>query len=67
MSSYITTKTGLRIGCMAPKSPPPHHDRDALRLQDALINKRNTSNAIDWVVVAVCISAALTAWVLVLP
>jgi hypothetical protein len=62
MSSYITTKTGLRIGCMAPKSPPPHHDRDALRLQSALINKRNTSNAIDWVVVAVCLAAAGIAW-----
>jgi hypothetical protein len=61
--SYLTTKTGLRIGCMAPKSPPPHHDRDALRLQDALINKRNRQNGIDWIVISVCIAAAGIAWV----
>lgn len=61
MTTY-TTKTGIRIGCMAPKSPPPHHDRDALRLQDALINKRNRQNGIDWLVVAVCIAAAGIAW-----
>lgn len=62
--SYITTKTGLRIGCMAPKSPPPHHDSDALRLQAALINKRNRDNGIEWLVIVVCISATLAAWVL---
>ena len=61
--SYLTTKTGLRIGCMAPKSPPPHHDRDALRLQEALINKRNRQNGIDWIVISVCLAAAGIAWV----
>ena len=59
----FTTKTGVRIGCLAPKSPPPYHDSDALRLQAALINRRNRSNGIDWLVVAVCIAAAGAAWV----
>ena len=59
----FTTKTGLRIGCLAPKSPPVHHDADALRLQAALINKRNRSNGIDWIVISVCIAAAGLAWV----
>lgn len=36
MTTY-TTKSGLHIGCMAAKAPPPHHDADALRLQDALL------------------------------
>ena len=62
MTSF-TTKTGVRIGCLAPKSPPPYHDSDALRLQAALINRRNRSNGIDWLVVAVCIAAAGAAWV----
>ena len=62
MTSF-TTKTGLRIGCLAPKSPPPYHDSDALRLQAALINRRNRSNAVDWIVIAVCLTAAGLAWV----
>ena len=59
----FTTRTGLRIGCLAPKSPPPFHDQDALRLQAALIDKRNRSNAVDWLVIAICIAAAGAAWV----
>lgn len=59
----FTTKTGLRIGCLAPKAPPPFHDADALRLQEALINQRNRSNGIDWIVISVCIAAAGLAWV----
>lgn len=52
-----TTKTGIRIGCLAPKSPPPHHDRDALRLQDALINPGKRFGQpvdVDGIVIAVC-------------
>lgn len=59
----FTTRTGLRIGCLAPKSPPPFHDQDALRLQAALINRRNRSDAVDWIVVVVCLCAAGAAWV----
>ena len=63
--SYLTTKSGLRIGCMAPKSPPPYHDSDALRLQAALINRRNNAkNGIDWLVISVCLASALAAWVI---
>lgn len=60
----FTTKTGIRIGLLAPKAPPPHHDDDALRLQAALINKRQVSNGIDWIVISVCLTAAGLAWVL---
>ena len=60
----FTTKSGLRIGCLAPKAPPPHHDADALRLQAALINKHQRQNGIDWLVISVCLASALAAWVL---
>ena len=53
----------LQIGLLAPKAPPVYHDQDAIKLQSALINKRNVSNGIDWLVIAVCIAAALAAWV----
>ena len=56
----LTTKSGLRIGCLAPKTPPPHHDADALRLQDALLgNARRT----DWdgLAIVVVTLAAMTA------
>lgn len=36
----FTTASGLRIGCMYQPQRPVHHDRDALRLQDALLSKR---------------------------
>ena len=62
MTTY-TTRSGLQIGLLAPKAPPVYHDQDALRLQSALITKRNVSNGIDWLVIAVCIAAALAAWV----
>ena len=37
--NHLTTRTGLRIGCMATKAPPVHHDADALRLQRALLGE----------------------------
>lgn len=59
----LTTKTGLRIGCLAPKAPPPHHDADALRLQDALLgNARRT----DWdglaIIVGTMAAIGVVAW-----
>lgn len=36
----FTTASGLRIGCMYQAQRPVHHDRDALRLQDALLSTR---------------------------
>lgn len=62
MTTYNTGK--LHIGLLAPKAPPVFHDQDALKLQAALINKRNRDNGIDWLVVAVCLASALTAWVI---
>lgn len=36
----LTTRSGLQIGCMYQASRPVYHDRDALRLQSALLNTR---------------------------
>lgn len=64
MTTY-TTRTGLRIGCLASKAPPIHHDRDALRLQDALLG--NVART-DWdglaIVLGTLAAVAVTAWVL---
>ena len=62
MNTY-TTKSGVQIGLLSKKSPTVYHDQDALRLQSALINKRNRQNGIDWLVIAVCVAAAGIAWV----
>ena len=62
MTTYNTGK--LQIGLLSKKAPPVYHDQDALRLQSALINKRNVNNGIDWLVISVCIASALAAWVL---
>ena len=56
MTPY-TTRTGLRIGLRY--TPKPHHDRDALRLQSALLGNRD---AIDWegiYIVAVVVAAVV--------
>jgi hypothetical protein len=34
------TSAGVQIGLLYQQHRPVHHDRDALRLQDALLNKR---------------------------
>jgi hypothetical protein len=62
MTTY-TTRTGVQIGILSKKQPPIYHDADALRLQEALINKRKTCNAVDWLVISVCLAAAGIAWV----
>ena len=36
----FTTSSGLQIGLLYQATRPVYHDRDALRLQDALLNKR---------------------------
>ena len=61
--SYLTTKTGLRIGCLATKAPPPHHDADALRLQDALLNnaKRTDCDGL-LIIVGACALIGLVFW-----
>jgi hypothetical protein len=37
------TRAGVQIGLLYKQHRPVHHDRDALRLQDALLNKREAS------------------------
>ena len=39
----FTTSSGLQIGAMYQATRPVYHDRDALRLQDALLNKHQPS------------------------
>ena len=41
----LTTSAGLQIGCMYQPNTKPYHDRDALLLQEALLNQRNPSMA----------------------
>ncbi len=62
------TKSGVVVGALYNRRPPVHHDRDALRLQAALLGLPD--DRIDWdgiAIVAVCgilAAAALVAfWV----
>lgn len=62
MTTY-TTRTGLRIGSLYQSRPAPHHDADALRLQDALLgNVKRT----DWdgvaIVLGVCLLIGIAFW-----
>lgn len=62
MTTY-TTRTGLRIGSLYQSRPAPHHDADALKLQDALLgNVKRT----DWdgiaIVAAVLVAIGAVAW-----
>jgi hypothetical protein len=43
MNTYNTGK--VQIGCMYQPTTKPHHDRDALLLQSALLNTRQPSAA----------------------
>lgn len=45
MPTPYTTKTGLQIGRLYIPKQRPHHDRDALRLQSALLGNRPNT---DW-------------------
>lgn len=66
---YIPTRTiqetGLKIGCLAKQSQPPHHDRHALRIQDALLG--NAARP-DWdgvgIVLFTLIAIGSAAWML---
>ena len=64
-STPYTTRTGVQVGCLYRAARPAHHDRDALRLQDALLgNARRT----DWdglaIVLGTLAAMAAAAWVL---
>lgn len=56
MPTPYTTKSGLQIGRLYMPTARPYHDRDAIRLQSALLGHKP---AIDWdgiVIVAVCLA-----------
>lgn len=62
MTTY-TTRTGLRIGSLYQSKPAPHHDADALKLQDALLNNASCT---DWdgiaIVAIVLFAIGAVAW-----
>lgn len=45
MSTPYTTRSGLRIGSAWQGCTPIHHDRDALRIQRALLGERSPIDA----------------------
>lgn len=64
MNAPYTTRTGLRIGCKLDTQPQqPHHDSDALRLQDALLG---CARRTDWdgivIVLGTLAAIAAIAW-----
>ena len=64
MKTYNTGK--VRIGLAYVPTPRPYHDRDALRLQDALLrNVRRT----DWdgvvIILCMCVIAGALTWAVV--
>ena len=50
----LTTKSGLRIGSAYVPTTRPYHDRDALKLQDALLRNRPSVDASGVFIAAVC-------------
>jgi hypothetical protein len=55
------TSSGLQIGCMyQPQQRPVYHDPDALRLQDALVNRRRQPSGLG--IAAVRLVRCFWAW-----
>ena len=46
MRNIYTTSTGLQIGCMYQSNVRPAHDKDAIKLQDALLQKRGQASTV---------------------
>ena len=65
MSTPLQTRTGLRIGSKVDKQPPQlHFDRDALRLQDALLGSARRTDWSGIAIVLITLAAiGLVAWV----
>jgi len=60
MSTPLTTSTGLRIGSKVDKQPQqPHHDRDALRLQRALLGETSRTDWDGLAIVAITLAGLL--------
>ncbi len=66
MKTPYTTKTGLRIGSAFDSGVRPYHDRDAIRIQRALLGERGGIDAggifIAAVVTAVIALVLVTHW-----
>jgi len=50
----FTTKSGVQIGRDYRPTTKPHHDKDALRLQDALLGNKPSTDTSGIVIAAVC-------------
>lgn len=61
MTTY-TTRSGIRIGLLAKKQPPVHHDADAIKLQRALLGDKAAIDA-DGLGIAVFILAVTAVFV----
>jgi hypothetical protein len=60
MNTPYTTRTGLQIGLHYTPPQRPYHDRDALRLQDALLgNKRGIDEGGVFIAVVCVLCAAI--------
>lgn len=54
MATPYTTASGLQIGCMYSGHRPPHHDKDALKLQSALTGRAEPNDTDGITIVLVC-------------
>lgn len=52
----FTTKSGVQIGRDYRPTTKPHHDKDALRLQDALLGNKPTTDTSGVVIAAACLA-----------
>jgi hypothetical protein len=54
----FTTRSGLQIGSAYTPPQRPYHDRDALKLQDALLGNKSGIDASGIFIAAVCLVVA---------
>ena len=54
----------IKIGCMYQASRPVYHDRDALRLQSALLGHKPQTDWDGIIIAATCLAALVTVLVL---
>lgn len=56
MPTPYTTRTGLQIGREYTPTARPYHDRDALRLQSALLGQKPQTDWDGIIIAAVCLA-----------
>ena len=61
MPTPYTTRSGLQVGRLYTPTARPHHDRDALRLQSALLGHKPQTDWDGIIIAAVCLAALVMA------